>query len=466
MAWQRTQTQFFALPVSALWEVLKDPARVPEWNPAIARLDPRTQPATAGTEIDLVPTGDVIGPIHAKTAAPAVITRIDEGSSLTWRQPQPGGYLLVRWSLSEVSGGCELTQLVSVSGLASPLFAQTAAKPIAGNFAQNCARLYTLAGGTETRDLRVVIAGGHGFLGSRAAADLHCRGHQVTVLTRTVRKDSPYRQLPWDGKTQGPWAGALYAQGRPTAVLNLAGELVDLPPTPENIKRLRSSRVDSTRALVEASSALPRPLAAFLQSSTTAIFADAGEQRLTESSALPTGTRALPQMTGVARPWEEAVAGANAERVNILRTSLVFEQESPLVDRLSLLAQAGLGGPVAGGRQWVSWIHLADWLRIVRACLGLGEDPALPEGVINLAAPNPVRNTEMMSLLRARVAPGVLKKFGLPTPKPVLAAGAVLLHTDPALGTTGRYVTSEVLEAAGFEFEHPTFAGALRGIFG
>ena len=114
----------------------------------------------------------------------------------------------------------------------------------------------------------------------------------------------------------------------------------------------------------------------------------------------------------------------------------------------------------------MSWIHLADWLRIVRACLGLGEDPALPEGVINLAAPNPVRNTEMMSLLRARVAPGVLKKFGLPTPKPVLASGAVLLHTDPALGTTGRYVTSEVLEAAGFEFEHPTFAGALRGIFG
>ncbi len=249
-------------------------------------------------------------------------------------------------------------------------------------------------------------------------------------------------------------------------MLNLAGELVDLPPTPENIKRLRSSRVDSTRALVEASAALPRPLAAFLQSSTTAIFADAGEERLTESSPLPVGSRALPQMTGVARPWEEAVAGANAERVNILRTSLVFEQESPLVDRLSLLAQAGLGGPVAGGRQWVSWIHLADWLRIVRACLGLEEGTALPAGVINLAAPHPVRNTEMMSLLRARVAPGVLKKIGLPTPKPVLAAGAVLLHTDPALGTTGRHVTSEVLEAAGFEFEHPTFAGALRGIFG
>ena len=79
MAWQRTQTQFFALPVSALWEVLRDPARVPEWNLAIARLDPRTQPAVAGTELDLVPAGDVIGPIHARTAPPAVITRRRRG---------------------------------------------------------------------------------------------------------------------------------------------------------------------------------------------------------------------------------------------------------------------------------------------------------------------------------------------------------------------------------------------------
>lgn len=464
MAWQRTQTQFFALPASALWEVLRDPARVPEWNRAIAVLQPRSYPAVAGTKLDLVPAGELVGPIHARTAPPAVVTRVDEGSSLTWRQPQPGGYLLIRWSLREVDGGCELTQLVSVAGLASPFFARTA-KPIAADFAEHCAMLYTLAGGTDTQDLRVVIAGGHGFLGSRAAADLHCRGHQVTVLTRTERRDSPYRQLWWDGKTQGPWADALYCADRGTAVLNLAGELVDVPPTPENIARLRSSRIESTRALVEASAGLPRPLAAFLQASTTAIFADAGEERLTESSPLPTGAKALPQMTGIARGWEETAANANADRLNILRTSLVFEQESPLVDRLSLLAQAGLGGPVAGGQQWVSWIHLADWLSIVRTCLGLEGGTALPGGVINLAAPHPVRNIEMMELLRARVAAGALKRFGLPTPKPVLAAGAMLMRTDPALGSTGRHVTSQVLRDAGFTFSYPTFAGALRGIF-
>ena len=162
--------------------------------------------------------------------------------------------------------------------------------------------------------------------------------------------------------------------------------------------------------------AAPAPLAAFLQSSTTAIFADAGEHTLTEDSPLPTGAAALPQMTGVARPWEEAAAGANARRLNILRTSLVFEQESPLVDRLSCWPASGLGGPVAGGEQWVSWIHLADWLRIVRAALGLEENLFLPGGVIHLAAPHPVRNREMMAALRARVAPRPLRRFSLPTP--------------------------------------------------
>ncbi|WP_411731801.1 SRPBCC family protein [Paeniglutamicibacter sp.] len=466
MAWQRTQTHFLALTPATLWEVLRDPARVPEWHGAIARLRPHDVPASAGTLLDLLPAGNLIGKIHSATAPPAVLTRVEEGTSITWRQPQPGGHLMVSWSLRAVAGGTELTQRVSVAGSASAVFARVGGMPIASSFAENCARLYALAGGATTQQLRIVIAGGHGFLGKRAAADLLCRGHEVVILTRNIRADSPFTQVLWDGKNQGPWSTVLYRAGRETAVLNLAGELVDLPPTKANIDLLRSSRVDSTRALVDASRAAPAPLAAFLQSSTTAIFADAGEHRLSEDSELPTGARALPQMTGVAKPWEAAASGANTRRLNILRTSLVFEQESPLVDRLSLLAGVGLGGPVAGGEQWVSWIHLADWLRIVRAALGLEGDLTLPGGVIHLAAPHPVRNREMMAALRAKVAPRPLRRFSLPTPRPVLAAGAVVLHTDPALGTTGRHVTSSVLAEAGFEFEFPDFEAALGRILG
>lgn len=465
MAWQRTQTHFFALSPDSLWKVLRDPARVPEWNRAIAALDPREVPAVPGTKLDMLPAGQFLGPLHGATAPPAVLTRLDERSSIAWLQPQPGGHLLVHLSLREVRGGTELTQLVSVAGPASALFTHAAGKPIAEHFAQNCARLYTLAGGIQKRKMRIVIAGGHGFLGSRAAADLFCRGHEVIVLTRKIHADSPFAQVRWDGKTQGPWSTSLYRQGHETAVLNLAGELVDLPPTEANIALLRASRIDPTRALVDASNAAPAPLAAFLQGSTTAIFADAGEEMLTEDSPLPTGENALAQMTGVARPWEEAAAGANTNQLNILRTSLVFEQESPLVNRLNLLARIGLGGPVAGGRQWVSWIHLDDWLRIIRGCLGLEEGLAVPDGIIHLAAPHPVRNRKMMSVLRGKVAPGPLRRHSIPTPSPVLAAGAAVLRTDPALGTTGRHVTSRVLADAGFTFRHPDFSNAVGQIF-
>lgn len=466
MAWQRTQTHFFALPASELWEVLGDPARVPEWNHAVVLLEPLEAPVAPGTALDWVPAGEVLGRIHSATAPPAVITRLDPGTRLSWRQKQPAGHLLVDWSLREVSGGTELTQRVSVAGAASAVFARTAAAPLANDFAQNCARLYTLAGGEISEKLRIVIAGGHGFLGSRAAADLHCRGHEVIILTRTIRATSPYQQVLWDGQFQGPWSNSLYRAGFNTAVLNLAGELVDLPPTPTNIALLRDSRVNSTLALVDAAAAAPEPLVAFLQSSTTAIFSDTGDARLSEHSPLPTGTKALAQMTGVATAWEAAVSGVRAAHLHILRTSLVFEQESPLLNRLSLLASVGLGGPVAGGTAWVSWIHLADWLRIVRGCLGLEESLSIPDGVLHLAAPHPVRNADMMAAVRSQVAFGPLRRFSLPTPAPLVTAGAVVLRTDPALGTTSRHVSSAVLADAGFVFEHPDFDTALGGIFG
>ncbi|MBV1778089.1 SRPBCC family protein [Paeniglutamicibacter sp. ABSL32-1] len=219
MAWQRTQTHFLALPPATVWEVLRDPARAPEWHGSIARLRPHAVPARAGTLLDLLPAGNIMGRIHGATAPPAVVTDVEEGTAIGWRQPQPGGHLEVRWSLREVEGGTELTQRVSVAGSASAVFARFGGRPIAENFAENCVRLYALAGGGVTRQLRVVITGGHGFLGSRAAADLVCRGHEVVVLTRGIRAGSPFTQVLWDGKNQGPWSTTLYRAGRETAVL-------------------------------------------------------------------------------------------------------------------------------------------------------------------------------------------------------------------------------------------------------
>ncbi|GMA23574.1 hypothetical protein GCM10025864_13330 [Luteimicrobium album] len=171
-------------------------------------------------------------------------------------------------------------------------------------------------------------------------------------------------------------------------------------------------------------------------------------------------------MTGVAEPWEEAVVGAHADHVVTLRTSLVLQPESPVVGRLELLTRFGLGGKVGSGRQWVSWIHVDDWLALVRAALGpdVGDvgAPAMPDGVLVASAPTPVRNAELMATLRAVTG----RRLGVATPAPVARLGSWLLRSDPALGLTGRHCTSEVLAGLGWHFRYPTLEPALRDVVG
>jgi NAD dependent epimerase/dehydratase family enzyme len=105
--------------------------------------------------------------------------------------------------------------------------------------------------------MKIVLAGGSGTLGQRIAADFAGRGDEVVVLTRSPRDDFPFRQIGWDGRTVGAWGGELEG----SVLINLAGELVDRPPTQRNIEMLRRSRVEPTRALVQASQACkPSPL--------------------------------------------------------------------------------------------------------------------------------------------------------------------------------------------------------------
>jgi uncharacterized protein (TIGR01777 family) len=305
--------------------------------------------------------------------------------------------------------------------------------------------------------VKVVLAGGSGSLGRRIAVDLTGRGHDVIVLSRRPEPGSPVRQVLWDGETVGPWSAEL--EGPDTAVVNLAGKLVDCRPTEANIAELRRSRVAPTRALVKASQELTHPLRHWVQASTTAIWSDAGETRCDESTPLPVG---LPQMTGVAKPWEEAFDGANAEHRVILRTSIVLDPASPALRRLIGLTKAGLGGRVGSGQQWFSWIHITDWLAVVRACLGLHPAVTIPDGVVVAATDQPVRNHELMAALRRHLR----RPAAPPTPAPLLKIGAVLLRTDPALGLTGRHATSTVLRESGFRFQFETLDAALTDLLG
>lgn len=298
--------------------------------------------------------------------------------------------------------------------------------------------------------IKVVIAGGAGTLGRRIGADLRRAGHEIVVLTRSPREDFPHRQVRWDGKTANEWASELEG----AVVINLAGELVDRRPTRKNIELLRTSRTEPTCALVEASKRCATPPRLWLQASSTAIYGDAGDAIIDEDSPLPEGP---PQMPGVALPWEEAARDAKTQRQVILRSSLVLDTDTPILDRLTKLVRFGLGGRISHGRQWVSWIHVNDFIRALRFLIEgeLG-------GVVNVTSPHPVQNAELMAELRRHLN----RRWSPPAPAPLVRLGALAMGSDPALALTGRRCVPRRLLEAGFTFEFPELGRALEDLLG
>jgi uncharacterized protein (TIGR01777 family) len=297
----------------------------------------------------------------------------------------------------------------------------------------------------ERRPTKVVLAGGAGALGRRMAESFTAAGADVVILSRHPRPDIPHRQLRWDGRTVGPWAEEMSG----AIVVNLAGEIVDRRPTKHNIDRLRRSRVEPTRALVEASMAGAVP-ALWLQMSTLAIYGDAGDTILDEDATAADGP---PQMAGVATAWEAAVHGARAGRLVILRTGIVLDRDTPALRRLTQLTRLGLGGRISRGDQWVSWLHVADFLGIVDFIV---DSPTL-DGVLHLTAPEPVPNKDLMRSLRQLLH----RPASPPTPRPLVHVGAWLMGTDPGLALTGRRCVPRRLRDAGYRFRFPTVHDAL-----
>lgn len=297
--------------------------------------------------------------------------------------------------------------------------------------------------------MKIVLAGGSGALGRRIAADLSPRGHDVVILTRSPKTSSTHRQVAWDGATVGAWAEEL----RGAAVINLAGELVDRRPTAANIELLTGSRVQPTRALASASETLASPPKVWIQASTLAVYGDGGEDVLDETSPPADGPA---QMVGVATAWEAAARGAKTGRQVVMRTGIVLDRDTPAMNRLAGLVRWGLGGRIASGRQWVSWIHISDFLSAVRRAL---DDDSL-NGVVHVTSPNPVRNAELMATLRKVLH----RPPAPPTPAALVRLGALVLRTDPALALTGRRCVPARLLDAGHVFEYPLIDGALEDL--
>ncbi|MEY2674139.1 MAG: hypothetical protein RLZZ514_704 [Actinomycetota bacterium] len=298
--------------------------------------------------------------------------------------------------------------------------------------------------------MRVVIAGGTGSVGRAIAKHLANQGHEIVLLTRRFRAELGIDQIHWDGRTvDQAWARELAG----SMLINLAGELVDRVPTKRNIDLLERSRVEPTLALVEASKVHGAP-SLWLQMSTLAIYGDGKEVVLDDDAPAADGPR---QMAGVAKAWEAAVRDASAGRLVILRTGIVLQKNTPALNRLVTITRAFLGGTVGSGKQWVSWIHIADFLRVVDFIIanhGIS-------GSVNVTSPNPIQNRDMMRSLRRVLG----RPWSPPTPRFAIALGSwILFRTDPQLALTGRRSVPSKLLAAGFQFEHTEFEEAVTNL--
>ncbi|MDQ4500709.1 DUF1731 domain-containing protein [Sinomonas sp. ASV322] len=457
MTWQRTSTQWFRLPAGRLWAVLERLDRWPEWNTAVGSAAV-VGALREGAPGHYSPAHPLMGPLHRRTAPAFRVIAVEPGRRLAFRQPQPGGGQDVEWTLEERNGGTEFTQRVTLDGPLAQQFGLTAGEPLVRGFAAQCARLYRLAAPVAEgeRAPLTAIAGGSGSLGTSLASDLVCDGQRVVLLTR-ARRPSPFEQIAWDGRTPGAWSERLGAEPRLNLV-NLAGVSLDMPGTPENLAKLEASRVEPTRALVEASRTWARPVERWLQQSAVGIYGDSYAES-DETTPAPQ----VPGLAAVVRAWEAAFDGAAAGRSVILRTGVVLAREAAILERLAAVARLGGGGPLGTGEQWFSWIHEADWNRTARAVLGLttapGEDALeLPDGVVNATSPYPVQNRELMAHLREFVGIPV----GIPAPAPLLRFAAGVLRTNPDLALDSVRAVPGVLRAARFEFRYPQLSGAFR----
>lgn len=310
--------------------------------------------------------------------------------------------------------------------------------------------------------MNILIAGGSGQLGTILARSFQTDGHQVVVLSRKVI-EKPWRVVFWDARTLGAWKDELE---NADVIINLAGRSVNCRYNDSNRREIIESRVDSTRVIGQAIEQAVKPPSIWLQMSTATIYAHRFDAPNDEVTGIIGGSEPdVPETwrfsIEVAREWERVVDESNTPKTRKvkMRSAMVMSPDREGVfDTLLTLVRRGLGGRAGDGRQFVSWIHHEDF---VRAVYRLIEDKEM-EGAVNLAAPNPLPNSEFMSQLRE--ASGI--SFGLPATKLMLEIGAVLMRTETELILKSRRVVPKKLLDAGFSFKFETWQKAAGNLCG
>lgn len=301
----------------------------------------------------------------------------------------------------------------------------------------------------------LILAGGSGFLGQVLAKHFQSLGWEAVVLTRSPVGNRTAREVRWDAETLGEWARELEGVA---AVVNLTGRSVDCRYNARNRRLIMDSRVDSTRVIGQAIARCQEPPRVWLNASSATIYRHTFGPAWDEGGADFTPTPEVKDEFSleVIHAWERALNEAVTPRTRkvAIRTTMVLGQaRNSVFPVLRRLARLGLGGRMGSGEQFVSWLHETDFLRAVEFLIAHEE----LSGPINLAAPNPVPNHELMRAFRELVGVPV----GLPATAWMLEVGAFFLRTETELILKSRRVVPGRLLQAGFEFRFPELRGAL-----
>jgi uncharacterized protein (TIGR01777 family) len=286
--------------------------------------------------------------------------------------------------------------------------------------------------------MRIVAAGVSGFLGRPLVAHLRAGGHDVTRLVRGEPKAPD--ELRWD-----PSSGEVRLPDGTEAVVNLSGAGVGEHRWDDSYRALlRSSRIEPTTTLARA--VKRQGVRTLVNASAVGAYGDRGDEMITE--ATPTDKESF--LGRLSADWEAAAFQAEPARVVVLRTGLPLDRGGGLLQPMILPFSLGLGGKIGGGKQWMPWVSLEDWLRV--AAFALTEDAL--SGPVNVVGPTPATNAQFTS------------EFGRVLKRPTFT----LVPRLPLRVAIGEFADEafksfravpEVLNQTGFRFHQGTVGDAL-----
>jgi uncharacterized protein (TIGR01777 family) len=302
--------------------------------------------------------------------------------------------------------------------------------------------------------MKVLVTGASGRIGKALCDELLARGDEVVGLTRDPEKArAAQAQITWHAWEPTLERPAEAAFGGVDGVVNLVGEKIDQRWTDEAKRKIIDSRKVATHNLVGAIESLTMKPKVLVSQSAVGYYGSRGDEELDESSAPGDSFDA-----SICVEWEKAAHEVEKAgvRLVIVRTGQVMETGGGILGELLLPFKLGLGGPLAGGDQWVPWIHLSDEVGILIWAL----DTESVSGVVNGTAPNPVTNKEWSKALgRALHRPAVL-------PIPGFAVEVKFGKEFGKVAQGGQKVLPKRTEELGYAFKYPEIGGALRNLVG